>query len=146
MSEGNEVKGLTTLVQEAEQSVKDIKNPQMKLMAFGEVLKFLLEHETQPPTEGSRKKPRKTTSISRSRKSTKNEGAMKWLEELKEEKFFEKPKNSNEILKEFAERGHHLAHSDLTWPLQQCTKRKILRRKKMELAEGGKQVWHYSNW
>ena len=145
MLKENELQDIGSLVREAEQSVKDIKDPQMKLIAFGEVLKFLLQRGGQF-TKVVRKKTRKTASIPKTRKGIKSEGTMAWLEELKQEKFFEKPKNAKEILTALEERGHHLKHSDLTWPLQQCTKRKILRRKRMESSEGGKSVWHYSNW
>ena len=146
MVKDNEVLNLSTLVQEAEQSIKNIRDPQMKSIAFGEVLKFLLEHRVRYKRKVYAKKTRKTSKMPKLRKDIKSEGTMTWLEELKGEKFFEKPKNANEILATLEERGHHLKPSDLTWPLQQCTKRKTLRRKKMEPVEGGKQVWYYSNW
>lgn len=148
MTKELEVQGLASLVQEAEQSVKDVKDPQMRLLAFGEILKFLLGHDTRQFSKNPiQKTSKKGKSVTKSRKGgTKGEGPMTWLEELKGEKFFEKPKNMKEILTSLEERGHHLNHSDLTLPLQTYTKRKMLRRKKMETAEGGKPVWHYSNW
>lgn len=148
MTKEREVQGLASLVREAEQSVKDVKDPQMRLMAFGEILKFLLGHDAQQFSKKTiQKTSKKGKSVTKSRKGgTKGEGPMTWLEELKEEKFFEKPKNMKEILTSLEEGGHHLEHSDLTLPLQKYTKRKILRRKKIEPAKGGKLVWHYSNW
>ncbi|MEW6213723.1 MAG: hypothetical protein AB1478_00750 [Nitrospirota bacterium] len=146
MFKRSEVEGIASLIQEAEHSVKDIKDPQMKLIAFGEVIKFLLWGRSQTYAKRFRKKTLRTTGTAKLRKSKKDEGTMRWLEELKEEKYFEKPKNTKEILTALGERGHHLKPSDLTWPLQECTKRRILRRKKMTPVEGRKPVWHYSNW
>jgi hypothetical protein len=146
MAEGNEVQDVASLVQQAKQAVKEIEDPQMKLMAFGEILRFLLGHQAQPTERTTRRKTRKAGAVSKAQTSTKSKGTMAWLEELKQEGFFEKPKNTSETLSRLEERGHHLQTSDLTWPLKELATRKILRRKKMELGEGGKQVWHYSNW
>lgn len=135
------------LVEKAEQIAGAVKDSQLKQAAFERILSFLL-HSDGVDSESSNKvlAPRKVYKTSKKPTAKKNTGTMIWLEELKEEKCFEMPKNSSEILTALEERGHHLKPSDLTRPLQQCTKRKILRRKKMALAESGKQVWHYSNW
>lgn len=148
MTKEHEVQGLASLVQEVEQSVKDVEDPQMRLLAFGEILKFLLGHDTRQFSKKSKHNPpKKVKGVTKSRKSgTKGEGTMTWLEELKGEDFFKKPKNTKEILTTLEERGHHLKGSDMTKPLQLLTTRKMLRRKKIEPAEGGKSIWHYSNW
>lgn len=66
------------------------------------------------------------------------------LEELLAEGFFSSPRSSQEVLQALAERGHHLKHPDLTWPLQQLLREKRLRRKHAESE--GRRVWAYSNW
>ncbi|HHT9138974.1 MAG TPA: hypothetical protein ACFYEK_17230 [Candidatus Wunengus sp. YC60] len=132
------------LVEEAEQVASIVKDSQLKPVAFEIILGFLL-HNRKTSFTGTCKVP-KSDQSKEEIKNKKNEGTMTWLEELKEENFFEEPKNSSKILSALAERGHHLKDSDLTLPLQKLTKRKLLRRKKQAPIEGKREVWYYSNW
>lgn len=131
------------LIEKAEQIMSVVRDPSLKPVAFGNILDILLHGEQTPKgkTKGT------TKSLEPGAKKEKGkEGPMKWLKELKEEDFFDTLKNTQEMLTALAESGHHLKRTDLTFPLQECVKDKILRRKKQAPGKGGKPVWHYSNW
>lgn len=132
------------LVEKAEQIASAVKDSQLKPVAFEIILGFLL-HSGKSGFAGTGKVPKSDRNKDEI-KNKKSEGTIAWLEELKEENFFEEPKNSSGILSALAERGHHLKDSDLTLPLQKLTKRKLLRRKKQAPIEGRRKVWYYSNW
>ena len=48
--------------------------------------------------------------------------------ELKAEKFFDKPRTSQDIRKALASKGHHYAATSLTWSLQSLVRKKELGR------------------
>lgn len=133
------------LVEKAEQIISIIKDPQLKSVAFGRVLDFLLHGRESGGKEATEyvDRVRKIKKVERTKKS---DGPKTWMEELIEEGFFEKPKTVKELLSALEERDHHLKNSDMQPYLRIFMKEKRLRRKKQASKEGGKPVWHYSNW
>lgn len=127
------------LVEKAEQIISIIKDPQLKSIAFGRILDFLL-HVEGVVFVGEESTKQKTGKIKKS------EGPKLWLEKLIEESFFKTPKNVKEILTELKERDHHLKNSDMPPYLRIFMREKRLRRQKQIPSEGGKAVYHYSNW
>lgn len=135
------------LVENAEQIAGAVKDSQLKQAAFERILSYLLPYkQVDIKDKESNKRVNKSSRSVASGKTKMNEGPKAWMEELVTEDFFKTPKNINEVLIELGERGHHLKASDLTLPLQTLTKGKQLRRKKQASIEGGKLIWHYSNW
>jgi len=59
------------------------------------------------------------------------------FEELKNEKFFNQPKNIQQIADKLAENGYHYAKDSLTAPLQRAVRNRILGR----IQKAGKWAW-----
>lgn len=140
-----DLRQMQNFVEKAEQIVSAIKNPQLKPVAFGRVLDFLL-HGGEDRGKVSTKHIGKVRTIKKVERTKKRDGPKTWMEELIEEGFFEKPKTVKELLSVLEERDHHLKNSDMQPYLRIFMKEKGLRRKKQASKEGGKAVWHYSNW
>lgn len=131
------------IIKKAETIVSIVKNPQLKMIAFGKILDLLF----QGRDIGTVSKPA-TTRIKAEKVKTRKarKGPKLFISELIDENFFKSPKNAPKILKELAERGHHLKSSDLQPYLKIFMDERRLRRKKRKPKEGGKPLWHYSNW
>lgn len=139
-------KDFTKVLEDAEKQVAGIKNEKLREIAFGKLVSYLLDNDSSDDDEedtGSKKKPKvKRTKASNSKGTKSKTGGPKvWLEELIEEKFFNKPKSSADIRTELESRSHHLSPTDITNPLQNLCHEKKLRRKK---ETGGK--LHWVNW
>ncbi|HTW91965.1 MAG TPA: hypothetical protein VMH22_09675 [bacterium] len=132
---------LSAAVAEAERIVEVLRDPTLRAVAFPKVLDLVLTDgtcvsvgRTQPPA----KRPTQ-------RESTRP-GPLARLKELVEDGFFDQQRSSPEILQALAERGYVLKHADLTWPLSNLARTKVLRRKKQRIGDGGRLAWFYSNW
>jgi hypothetical protein len=66
---------------------------------------------------------------------------------LVDDGFFKKPKTIAQVKAELANRGHHIAITSLSGPLQRMCQERVLRRHK---AKGGdkakKTTFNYSEW
>lgn len=62
--------------------------------------------------------------------SGKRKSITDFLEELKEEKFFNQPRTAREIVNKLAEATHHYPIKSLSWPLQQAVRNRMLGRVK----------------
>ncbi len=136
-------------VKKAEEAVASMKDPKLKEVAFGKILEHLLSLEKTPASgdsSGAHREKKPTVRQAAAKAGKKQSGIIGWLRELAAEGFFKKPQNSKAILDELASRSHHLRASDLTYQLQQLCHDKVLRRKKLSVAEGKAPVWHWSNW
>jgi len=144
MATGREVDltRIGTLIENAEKVTSCIKNPQIRGIAFEKILDFLLSCDNSDIADKKGKKIKKKKGEKKARKT----GLKSWIEEIIDEGFFKTPKNMRDILGFLEERGHHLQRSDVQPYLKIFMKEKKLRRKKQEETEGGKKVWHYSNW
>lgn len=124
------------IVQEAEQSVQPIKDPELKRVAFEKILDHLL---TQSSSSG--KKDEKKSHIPKAKTKRKGGGPQARIEDLIDESFFKKPKSISEVKTELATRGHHIPLTQLSAPLQRLCQKKRLRRNK-----NPEQIYTYSEW
>jgi len=144
MSEAKSSDQLKAIVIEAELAVSAIKDPQLKATAMAEIMRHLLAGKGRGQHKAIRGKAKEPAGGVVRKVS--NEGPLSWIQQLKEEGFFEDPKTSQQMLSKLAENGHHLKLADITWALRELTRRKVLRRTKKMPTDGKRQVWHYSNW
>src|SRR5213594_1795202 len=139
-------KKLAEAVRKAEEATAEIKDPELRKIAFSRILDYLLgsakEARAAPKVRRGAGKEAKPI---RSAPST-QEGPMTWLEDLILEGFFDVPKPSGDILGKLAEQGHHLQLSNITWQLQQLVRQRKLRRQKKQESAGKKATWVYSKW
>lgn len=115
-------------------------------MAFERVLEDLLAGSTSPtPREAPPPSPR-TVGAQPPRKAKKSRGPKGYIKELVEEGFFKKPKTIAEVKAELANRGHHIALTSLSGPLQSLCQERVLRRHKARPDRAKKVAYNYSEW
>lgn len=138
------------LVAQAEAAVAAVKDPELKRVAFQKVLDDLLGTRTAP--EGGQK-PRRTRSGRSSegstapKKSAARMGPQGYVQEMAADGFFKKPKTIAQVKAELENRGHHIALTSLSGPLQKLCQRRVLRRQKTKPSgKGKKQTYMYSEW
>ena len=132
-------------IKEAEQIIDVVKDPKIKPIAFDKILDILLSGGGFD-LAGKGAIKNKALKKKKTGKSSKTEGPKTWIEELIDEGFFKKSKTSRELLSVLEERGHNLKNSDIQPYFGTFMHEKRLRRKKQAPKEGGKPLWHYSNW
>lgn len=130
------------LVSRAEAAVAGIKDPELKRVAFQQVLDYFLA-----VAAGSVKPPRPQPGLTDvSRKARKRHpGPQGRVKELAEEGFFKKPKTIAQVKAELENRGHHVPLTSLSGPLQSLVQKRILRRQRVKTS-GKKQTYAYSEW
>lgn len=149
MEASNKVEGIKEIVEAAQSAVSGVSDKDLRVAAFSRVLEHLLTGE---PTKARKTRAKRRVSGARKKdpgakkKKPSVDGPRARLEELIEEGFFSEPRNSSAIIEALSERGYHMQPSDLTRPLPALAQEQKLRRKKMAPPDGGKKVWHYSNW
>lgn len=135
------------LVTQAEEATKAIKDPELRRVAFERVLDDLLargdgsthsqERSTKPTTRAARTTARSKTS----------RGPKGYIRELIDDGFFKKPKTISQVKAELANRGHHIALTSLSGPLQSLCQDRVLRRHKAKSGDKGSKVaYNYSEW
>ncbi|GAA0001894.1 hypothetical protein [Bradyrhizobium diazoefficiens] len=139
-------------VAQAESAVKGLKDPELKRIAFQKVLDDLIGASDRPfegasSRSSGAKKPAKAAKAAKSSKSKSatRGGPRAYIRELVEDAFFKKPKTLSDVKVELENRGHHIAITSLSGPLQQLCKLRELRRKRTE-EPGAKKTYVYSNW
>lgn len=140
---------IAELVKQAERSTADVKDADLRKVAFDRVLQHLLEATGPRPSQRQEAKiPQSSDDAAPAAKGSSRAGPMAWLEELVGEGFFQAPKNQAEMLAELAARGHHLRDSDITSQLERLVVRRLLRRSKIAnpRSRGPREIWGYSNW
>lgn len=135
----NKKDGLTGAVAEAESAVASVKDPELRRAAFEKVLQHLLETQAAPA-----RKPRSTAAAQGQSKTRAKAGPTGRIADLIADGFFKKPRSIAEVKAELANRGHHIALTALSTPLQRLCKTKQLRRQK-GTAPGG-DGYGYTNW
>jgi hypothetical protein len=130
------------LVAQAEKAVASVKDPSLKQIAFQKVLDDLLS-ASEPRSERPRPPARKKSNPDKVRGSARG-GPTQYIQELIGDGFFKKPKTISEVKAELGNRGHHIAVTSLSGPLQNLCKARVLRREK--LKAGKKQTFAYSVW
>jgi len=137
-------KDYSEVVKQAEQAVGAVKDPELRRVAFEKILDDLLGSSSainpkkKPPKPSGR---RRLTGAGK----PKSAGPLSYVEELVNDHFFSKPKTIAQVKAELENRGHHIALTSLSGPLQKLTLKKQLRRQKTKTA-GKKQTYSYSNW
>ena len=136
------------LVAQAESAVKSVKDPELRRVAFEKVLDNLLTAESGPARKSGRISQRaasrpKAASSTGGRKSSR--GPMAYIEEMISDNFFKKPKTIAEVKAELENRGHHIALTSLSGPLQKLTQKRVLRRERKKIS-GNKATFVYSNY
>jgi len=146
-----EANDFAAIVKQAEQAVKGVSDPELRRVAFEKILAALLEKSdfgsTSKPHKA--KKSASATVSSPKKLERKNQGPKAYIRELINEKFFAKPKSLPQVKAELENRGHHIAVTSLSGPLQALCQDKLLRRqKKSAPGKGGKQrqAYTYSEW
>jgi hypothetical protein len=122
------------LVSRAEQSVKSVKDPELKKVAFEKVLDDLLALKVVPK---DKKRDKKHPSDKKAR------GPLAYVRELAKDGFFKKPKTIAQVKAELENMGHHIPITSLSGPMQTLCVKKELRRERIK-TEGKKQTFRYS--
>lgn len=136
------------LVSQAERAVAAVNDPELRRVAFERVLDDLLSGEgtaspeaVGAPRSSARDRPRVVA------KPQKTRGPKGYVRELIDDGFFKKPKTIAEVKAELANRGHHIALTSLSGPLQQLCQKRALRRHKAKASDKGKKAaYNYSEW
>ena len=135
------------LVTQAEEATRAIKDPELRRVAFERVLDDLLSGGGTA-TQGGARTPRQVERSTRtSAKPKKSSGPKGYARELIDDGFFKKPKTIAEVKAELANRGHHIALTSLSGPLQTLCQDRLLRRHKAKSGDKAKKAsYNYSEW
>jgi len=134
------------LVAQAEEATRAIKDPELRRVAFERVLDDLLAGRgALTESEAPAAQPAQGAATS-SPKAKKNRGPKAYIRELVDDGFFKKPKTIAEVKAELANRGHHVALTSLSGPLQSLCQERVLRRHKGKTEKGKKPTYNYSEW
>jgi hypothetical protein len=129
----------------AEAAVQSVKDPELRRVAFEKVLEKLLSDGEEKSQMKERKE--KASSSKKVSQGKLRGGPKSYVLELLEEGFFSKPKGISEVQKALGDRGHHIALTSLSGPLQSLCRDRKLRRQQNELdGKGSKKVYLYSKW
>ena len=131
------------VVVQAENAVKDLKDPELKRIAFQKVLDDLLAGGDRPESPTPRRSTKAGTKTAKPKSS--RGGPSAYIRELIEEAFFKKPKTISDVKVELENRGHHIPLTSLRGPMQSLCKARELRRKRTN-EPGAKKTFAYSNW
>lgn len=134
-------KPYSELVAQAERAVSNVKDAELRRVAFERILNDLLGAEDHEPKSTPRKAVRKSSNASRKPGARKRGGPQSYVEEMADDGFFKKPKTISEVKAELENRGHHIPVTSLSGPMQKLCQKKVLRRQKPD----GK-TFAYSNW
>jgi hypothetical protein len=129
------------LLAQAESAVANVKDAELRRVAFERVLNDLLSAEDEVPREKHRATARAAKQAPKDSSGKKRSGPQGYVEEMVEDGFFKKPKTIAEVKAELENRGHHIPVTSLSGPMQKLCQKKVLRRQKPD----GK-TFAYSNW
>ena len=134
-------KPYSELVAQAERAVSNVKDAELRRVAFERVLNDLLgagdrEHKTTPS-----KTARTSSNVSRNQATPKRAGPQSYVEEMINDDFFKKPKTISEVKAELENRGHHIPVTSLSGPMQKLCQKKVLRRQKPDGKTFSYSVW-----
>jgi hypothetical protein len=125
---------------QAEASVANIADADLKKIAFGKILETLLAGGSGG--QGSVPAARAVTTKAEAKNRS---GPRAYIEELLSEGFFAQQRTMSEVRVALGNRGFHIPLTSLSGPLQSLCKKKILRREKTKVGEK-KQTFAYSKW
>jgi hypothetical protein len=149
MTTSTDVAGYAAMVAEAEAAVAAVKDPELRRAGFEKILATLLESATVKPSRGKRRAREQghlPAAGGRAVKGT-SKGPKANVDALIDDGFFKTPRTIAEVRTELADRGHHIAVTSLSGPLQTLTQERRLRRQKVSAKKkGSKTTYAYSNW
>jgi hypothetical protein len=135
------------LVTQAEEATRAIKDAELRRVAFERVLDDLLSGGGTATQSGARTPKHVERSTRMAGKPRKNSGPKGYVRELIDDGFFKKPKTIAEVKAELANRGHHIALTSLSGPLQTLCQDRLLRRHKAKSGDKAKKAsFNYSEW
>jgi hypothetical protein len=139
------------IVKQAEQAVKGVADPELRRVAFEKILTALLGKPDLALGSPQTKVTRSTSPRVASKRKTESKarGPKAYIRGLIDDGFFSKPKSLPQLKAELENRGHHIAVTSLSGPLQALCQDKLLRRQKTKApGKGGKerQAYTYSEW
>jgi len=134
------------LVSQAEEATRAIKDPELRRVAFERVLDDLFSGGGTAMS-GSARAAKGERSTRTAPKPKKSSGPTGYVRELIDDGVFKKPKTIAEVKAELANRGHHIALTSLSGPLQKLCQERLLRRHKAKSGDKGKKVtFNYAEW
>lgn len=143
----NTSKPYAELVTQAEVATRAIKDPELRRVAFERVLDDLLAGSTGTSQSGARSIKAARLATQTSLNAKKSSGPKGYIRQLLDDGFFKKPKTIAEVKAELANRGHHIALTSLSGPLQSLCQDRFLRRHKAKPGDKGKKAaYNYSEW
>jgi hypothetical protein len=128
----------TSLVIQAEKAVASVKDPDLKRIAFERVLGDLLSRPSRTATKNKSGGATRAKTLTPASKS----GPKAYVEEMIGDGFFAEPKTISMVKIELENRGHHIATTSLSGPLQKLCQEKALRRQKSKDLG----AFSYSKW
>jgi hypothetical protein len=135
------------LVTQAEEATRAIKDPELRRVAFERVLDDLLAGSTGTSQSRALSVKPARPAAQTSSKAKKSRGPKGYIRQLVDDGFFKKPKTIAEVKAELANRGHHIALTSLSAPLQSLCQDRVLRRHKAKPGDKGKKAaYNYSEW
>ena len=140
------------MVAEAEASVSAVKDPELRRVAFEKVLMTLLERGRSKSggrgqSAGSERASQAIEKANKRPGGAERQGPKGHVEALIDDGFFKEQRTIAEVKAELAIRGHHIALTSLSGPLQRLTQERRLRRQKVAPdGKGSKAAFSYSNW
>jgi hypothetical protein len=139
------------MLAEAEAAVSSLKDPVLRRIAFGRILGKLLREGVSPRASRKRVPSRsRVVPAVRAREvglGPSRTGPKAYIAELVGEGYFKKQRTIGEVRVELGNRGHHIALTSLSGPLQALTRERRLRRQKATTnGEKGKPIYAYSEW
>jgi hypothetical protein len=142
----------STLVAKADAAAASVKDPGLRAIAFEKILSTLLAQKHRDLRLSTSKKQSRETSTtpprSRAVRRKSRTGPKAYIEQLIDEDFFGTPRTIATVKAELANRGHHVALTSLSGPLQALTQERRLRRQKAKVDGSAttKGTFAYSNW
>jgi hypothetical protein len=139
------------IVAEAEAAVSAMKDPELRRVAFEKILATLLEQNqndtrVQHRRSKSQKKGKPSARTQSKVAGHARKGPKAYVEALIDDGYFKKQRTIAEVKAELVNRGHHIAITSLSGPLQKLTQERRLRRQKLSGNGEGKGTFAYSNW
>ena len=135
------------LVTQAEEAIRAIKDPELRRVAFERVLDDLLSGGGTTTQSGARAPKQVERSTRRAVRPRKTSGPKGYVRELIDDGFFKKPKTLAQVKAELANRGHHIALTSLSGPLQSLCQDRVLRRHSAKSSDKAKKAtFNYSEW
>jgi hypothetical protein len=125
-------------------AVASVKDPSLKQIAFQKVLDDLLS-ATEPRAQDDPRRPARRKPKADKVRGSARGGPTQYIQGLIGDGFFKKPKTISEVKAELGNRGHHVAVTSLSGPLQNLCKARVLRRQKLKTS-GKRQTFAYSVW